>query len=53
MKVFLSSLLRKFNFSYDYTRQPVQLVNELVLKPADGMHLVITPKNAPKLSRSG
>jgi len=52
MKVILSSLLRKFSFDYSGNRGPVQLVNKLVLKPAHGMHLIITPKNSPKLSRS-
>jgi len=53
MKVILASLLRKFNFDYNADRKPVQMVNKLVLKPAGGMHLIITPKSAVKLSRSG
>jgi len=44
-KVIISALLRKFTFSYKCDRKPLQLETDLVLKPVNGIPLIITPRH--------
>ena len=43
-KVIISTLLRKFNFSYSPDRDPLRIEADLVLKFLDGVPLIITPR---------
>ena len=46
LKVVLSWLLRKFQFSVPNPLDPeARASSEIVLKPVDGIHLIVTPRN--------
>ena len=44
-KVLLSCLLRRFEFAYSSAREPVKVCSDLVLKPKDGMPLIVRPRS--------
>lgn len=44
LKVVLSWVLRKFEFAADPNAPEVDASSEIVLKPKDGIHLVVKPR---------
>ena len=44
-KVIISALLRKFNFSYNLDRKPLNISADLVLNFPDGVPLMVSHRN--------